>query len=160
MYCADGTHWDVEHKYATAYIKRLQQFLRHCDKINGTQCAGASVKNRAKAGNRQADGAAASTDEAAGASDQQADHRGRSANRAGAHGELMRQRTRSTSKKARQRKKKGTLVMRGCHEDEEEEESSARAIKYRHKPRPGAKPRHRPAAVESRDPASSTMAEF
>mmetsp|Transcript_34920 Transcript_34920/g.84345 ORF Transcript_34920/g.84345 Transcript_34920/m.84345 type:complete len:218 (+) Transcript_34920:1-654(+) len=29
-----GTHWNVEQKYATAYIKRLQQFLRHCDKVN------------------------------------------------------------------------------------------------------------------------------
>eukprot|EP00579_Thalassiosira_antarctica_P012095 CAMPEP_0201910346 /NCGR_PEP_ID=MMETSP0903-20130614/1750_1 /ASSEMBLY_ACC=CAM_ASM_000552 /TAXON_ID=420261 /ORGANISM="Thalassiosira antarctica, Strain CCMP982" /LENGTH=658 /DNA_ID=CAMNT_0048444961 /DNA_START=27 /DNA_END=2003 /DNA_ORIENTATION=- len=30
-----GTHWNIEHKYATAYIKRMQQFLRHCARMNG-----------------------------------------------------------------------------------------------------------------------------
>ena len=33
--CKGGTHWNIEHKYATAYIKRMQQFLRHCAKTNG-----------------------------------------------------------------------------------------------------------------------------
>lgn len=31
-----GTHSNIEEKYATAYIKRLQQFLRHCDRVNGS----------------------------------------------------------------------------------------------------------------------------
>lgn len=41
-----GTHWNIEHKYATAYIKRLQQFIRQCNKVNNVTDGSGVNKSR------------------------------------------------------------------------------------------------------------------
>lgn len=108
-------HSDVEQRYATAYVKRLQQFARQCDKTNGvltrpnyfrperpSRRALLEVANRVPLGGRE-------EDLTRGDPTAPAEKLGRSGSRRGL--------SRSWSR-ARQRKKKGTLVMRGWRDDD------------------------------------------
>mmetsp|Transcript_15704 Transcript_15704/g.33193 ORF Transcript_15704/g.33193 Transcript_15704/m.33193 type:complete len:704 (+) Transcript_15704:181-2292(+) len=145
-----GTHWNIEHKYATAYIKRLQQFLRHCARMNGDVVP--KRKRHMKAGMNKGphyDATRGSDNKArtgfdikipsSGVTTEQKQHHQQardtnsnqeeeylfhtainrpSFNMMPHHRSKL---SRSNSKAARQRKKKGTLVIRGEHEQEDSE---------------------------------------
>lgn len=129
MHCCTpgGTHDNIENKFATAYIKRMQQFLKYCDKVNNYK----GVK-KSRNGNKERSVASHKSEITSSPgiggvgvvsghsidgifTAQNDEHQQQASNGC----VLGYQRSGSSSNsKARQRKKKGTLVMRGCHKGE------------------------------------------
>eukprot|EP00571_Detonula_confervacea_P006922 CAMPEP_0172320182 /NCGR_PEP_ID=MMETSP1058-20130122/39872_1 /TAXON_ID=83371 /ORGANISM="Detonula confervacea, Strain CCMP 353" /LENGTH=526 /DNA_ID=CAMNT_0013035395 /DNA_START=194 /DNA_END=1774 /DNA_ORIENTATION=+ len=129
-----GTHWNIEHKYVTAYIKRLQQFIRHCDKANnnGNGNGGRRDKKMAAKSNSRTNSHGIQQ-HGQGTNSNPTSSRGRSTAHRQSNTKMMHHRARSNSRarsssharsssKARLRRKKGTLVMRGGHDEDEDED--------------------------------------
>jgi hypothetical protein len=43
-----ATHWNIEEKYAMAYIKRMQQFVKYCNKMNRRDDGSSKLYNTSK----------------------------------------------------------------------------------------------------------------
>ena len=154
-----GTNRNIEH--TTAYIKRLQQFIRHCDKVNyGNVDIKKQHRRREMPTPRvgQINYHETSSDQSGLEYGGDLSCSSHNDSNTGIHRRSWQSES-SYISQARHRKKKGTLVMRGSHKENNEDECGQRKLQGRGYESDYDKSTTSMMAQESRDPPS-TMAGF